>query len=413
MKKLFSFIFLALISWSLAQPQITFSPQAIVVNPVPSFGVEVFVNKDPSGNSIPSYAIGEDISIGVRVTESAYIYLFNVRSNGAIDQILPNRVDTSGSNNFVQAGETKFFPPPGARYTFSVDGPQGTDKVIALASKEPLDTRQLADFTASGNFATSNIGEQSFAQTLSIIVRPKPQNSWVTDTVLFNVGNPPTAPRYGTLSISSSPSGAEAYVDGQYVGATPVRFGTTSGAHSVEVRAPGYQTFSTSVNLPGGQITAVNATLNPIISTGTVNFVSQPQGAQVYVDGQYLGVTPTGAVTLNAGTHQVRFVLSGYSENAYSFTVNAGSNQTLSGELRAQSGSLTTRANIGGALIFINGRQVGTVTNGTGVNTFAGLPAGNHELVVIAPDFSTHLSKFTIRGGETVEVVIIQTSLAR
>ncbi|MCA9836405.1 MAG: PEGA domain-containing protein [Trueperaceae bacterium] len=413
MKKLFSLILFAFVSLSLAQPNIVFSPQTIVINPIPSFGVEVFVNKDPSGDSTPTYSIGEQITIGVRVTEASYVYLFDVRSNGTIDQIIPNRMDPAGENNYLQAGETKLFPPQGARYTFSVDGPQGTDKVIAVASKEPLDTRQLADFGNNGNFASSNIGQEGFAQTLSIIIRPKPQNSWVTDTALFNVGNPPAAPRYGTISITSSPNRAEAYVDGQYIGLTPVRYGTTSGSHTVEVRASGYQTYSSSVNVPGGQTTAINATLNPVVSTGTVNFVSQPQGAQVYVDGQYIGVTPTGAVSFNAGSHQVRFVLNGYSENSYSFNVNAGSSQTISGELRALSGSLTTRSNIGGALIFIDGQQAGSVTNGTGVNSFSGLAAGNHELVVIAPGFSTHVSTVTIRGGETVEVQVTQTSLSR
>jgi hypothetical protein len=37
-----------------AQPRITVSPQSIVVNPVPTFSVEVFLDKDPSGNGTPS-----------------------------------------------------------------------------------------------------------------------------------------------------------------------------------------------------------------------------------------------------------------------------------------------------------------------------------------------------------------------
>lgn len=237
MKKLFSLILFAFVSASLAQ-SVVFSPQTIVVNPIPSFGVEVFVDKDPSGDLVPTYQVGSNISIGVRVTESAFVYLFNVKATGEITQIIPNRIDEAGQSNFVNAGETKFFPPRNARYTFSVDGPTGTDKVIALASKESLDVSQLANFQSDPSIASSNIGEQGFAQTLSIIIRPKPQNSWVTDTVLFNVGSVTTS-RYGTLSITSSPSGAEAFVDGQLVGYTPVRFGTNTGVRTVEIRANG------------------------------------------------------------------------------------------------------------------------------------------------------------------------------
>jgi Domain of unknown function (DUF4384) len=177
-----------------AQPRITVSPQTIVVNPVPTYGVEVFVDKDSSGSGSPSYQIGEAISIGVRVTEAAYVYVFNVRSTGEVIQILPNRYDQDGQNNYLQAGETKYFPPRGARYAFNVDGPNGLDKVIAVASRSQLDTHQLADFTGTGNFATSNIGQDGFAQTFSIVVTPIPQEDWVTDTAAFYVGSQATVP---------------------------------------------------------------------------------------------------------------------------------------------------------------------------------------------------------------------------
>ncbi|MGL4608361.1 MAG: DUF4384 domain-containing protein [Trueperaceae bacterium] len=186
--KLSSMFLLALFATAFAQPQITVSPQTIVVNPVPTFSVETFVDKDSSGGSSPSYQVGEAISIGVRVSEAAYVYVFNVRSTGEIVQILPNRYDADGQNNYLQAGETKYFPPRGARYAFNVDGPNGLDKVIAVASRSQLDTRQLADFTGTGNFATSNIGQDGFAQTFSIVVTPIAQGDWVTDTALFNVG---------------------------------------------------------------------------------------------------------------------------------------------------------------------------------------------------------------------------------
>jgi len=411
MKKLFSLILFAFVSASLAQT-VVFSPQTIVVNPIPSFGVEVFVDKDPSGDLVPTYQVGSNISIGVRVTESSYVYLFNVKATGEITQIIPNRIDAAGQSNFVNAGETKFFPPRNARYTFSVDGPTGTDKVIALASKDSLDVSQLANFQSDPSIATSNLGEQGFAQTLSIIIRPKPQNSWVTDTAIFNVGTT-TASRYGTLSITSSPSGAEAFVDGQLIGYTPVRFGTNAGAHTVEVRANGYQPFSTSVNVPGGQTTPVNATLAQVVTTGVANFISQPAGAQVFVDGNLVGVTPTGPITLNAGSRSVRYVLGGYADANFSINVGAGTNQTFTDTMRGLTGSLTVRANLGGARIFINGEEVDRVTTGTGVNSFSGLPAGNHELTVVYPGFRTHLSTFTIRSGETVEVQVNQVPLVR
>ena len=50
------------------QDNVVISPQSIVVNPSPSFDVEVFVDKDTSGEATPSYNIGESIRVGVSVS---------------------------------------------------------------------------------------------------------------------------------------------------------------------------------------------------------------------------------------------------------------------------------------------------------------------------------------------------------
>lgn len=257
MKK--SFIALAglIIALSFAQESVVIGPQSIVVNPKPSFTVEVWVDKDPSGNATPNYRIGENIKIGVRVSKSAYIYLFSIHSNGVIDQILPNNYDTAGKSNYLKSNHVKYFPHDDAPYTFSVDGPKGLDKVFVVASKKQLNTSQLANFESDPNFASSNIGQQGFAETLSIIVKPKEQSSWVTDTAQFNVGNAVVSV-YGTIKIDSSPSGVAAYVDGQFVGYTPVRYGTTIGGHTVTVKFSS-RSFISTVDVSADEVERVNA----------------------------------------------------------------------------------------------------------------------------------------------------------
>ena len=340
MKKVLVFI-LFTVGAALAQSGIVLSPQSIVINPEPGFGVDVWVNKDPSGDSAPSYQIGENISISVRVDRASYIYLFNVRSNGVVDQILPNRFDGSGQNNYLSAGETKTFPPRGANYSFQVDGPSGLDKVIAVASTTQLNTRQLADFRNDPNFATSNIGEQGFAETLGIIITPNPQDSWVTDTALFYVGSRPQVERFGTLQISSSPSGAEAYVDGQFVGYTPVRYGTRSGSHTVELRQNGYLTYTTTVHLDGGQTLRLNPQLT-LNNQGAVYFETNPRGAEIYVNGQFYGTTPSGAVNLKEGSYEVQFRSSGYPDAYLNFSVTRGESETVSAVLSNLNTTQTT-----------------------------------------------------------------------
>lgn len=168
-----------------AAPKI--SPQSIIVNPVPQpgVGVSVWTDRDPSGNGIPNYRVGEHIRIYTSVTQDAYVYLFNVNPDGSIDQILPNRL---GGDNFVKAGATKVFPAPGDNFTFDISGPAGINKVLALASTAPLNLNQISSFTAGQPFAKVNVqGQQNLAQALSIVVNPVPQDSWITDTAQYNV----------------------------------------------------------------------------------------------------------------------------------------------------------------------------------------------------------------------------------
>ncbi len=162
------------------------TPQSIVVNPKASFEVEVWIDKDPSGNAMPQYNLGEPIHIYVRVSEASYVYLFSIHSDNAVDQILPNRL--GGANNYLQAGETRKFPPQGATYSFTVSEPEGIDKVIAVASKEPLDVSTLAQFDSAAAFASAQHSNESFAQSLSIVVSPVEEQSWVTDTIHFAIG---------------------------------------------------------------------------------------------------------------------------------------------------------------------------------------------------------------------------------
>lgn len=383
------------------------SPQAIVVNPAPSFGVDVWLDRDTSGDGSPEYQVGERVDISVRVDEASFVYLFDVRPNGEITQIFPNRYD---SDNYLRAGEVRTFPPSGARYVFNIAPPRGLSKVIAVASKTELNTSQLARFQRESDvFPQSNIGESGFIESFAIIVRPIPQQSWVTDTALYYVGSRPAEAAFGTLRFSSNPSGATVYLDGEFVGYTPMSFGARPGSHNVRIEADGYQAFSTRVNVRPGGTENVNANLNAVARAGTIAFSSSPSGADVYVDGRFVGTTPTGAIRFDAGRYQARFEAPGYDASTVTFDVRAGENRTVSTQLTAQRATVVVQGNVGGALVFLDGRQVGSLPSGSGRLTLNDVSSGSHELVVIAPGFTTYVTTFTANSGRTTEVNVRQT----
>ncbi len=254
---------LLLVSLAIAQ-RIVVEPQAIVVNPVPAFDVEVWVDRDPSGREEPAYAVGEPIEITVRTSEDAYVYLYSIGAAGEVVQILPNRYDDGGRDPFVRAGVTRTFPPHGSRYAFVVEPPSGLAKVIAVASRERLDTDTLASFTSEAAFtATSRLGEEGFARALAIIVEPLPQESWVTDTALYHVGRRPAQGAFGTIAVTSRPANAEVFVDGAFAGFTPLRYGVRPGSYEVDVRAAAHSSARETVVVQPDRVSDVDVALRP------------------------------------------------------------------------------------------------------------------------------------------------------
>jgi hypothetical protein len=57
----------------------------------------------------------------------------------------------------------------------------------------------------------------------------------------------------GTIQLTSSPSGAEVYLDGQFQGSTPSTIANVDqGNHTLEFRYPGYQSWSTNITVSPG-----------------------------------------------------------------------------------------------------------------------------------------------------------------
>lgn len=143
----------------------------------------------------------------------------------------------------------------------------------------------------------------------------------------------------------------------------------------------------------------------PAPTTGSIAFgPNLPQGAQVYVNGD-LVTRGANSVALQPGTHEVRVVAPGYRDFRVTVTVRVGQTLQVAPRLVAipREGTLTVRANIPNALVFVNGSQVGR-TNQSGTLTVGKLPVGQHEVVVVAPNYRTFVAEFSISAGVTTTV---------
>ena len=338
MKRNFSLLALGLLGLSglaAAAPQL--SPQSIIVNPVPTdLQVRTWVDKDPGKTGNPVYQIGERIRVSVQVNQDAYVYLFSVRSTGDIAPILPNAFER---DNFLRAGQTRTFPPQGANYEFKIDAPEGQDRVLAVASRQPLNVDNIIDV---GNSASKVQGADNLARSLSIVVTPIPQQDWVSNVAFFVVGRlqaPPPAPTTGFVSVNSFPQGAQVLLNGRSVGTAPINLTLNPGSYSLELRLGGYDPFRTAVQVRAGETVNINANLNRTITTGRLEVFTNVE-SRIFVNGTEVGSTNGNFFRLenvNAGRVQVVALAQGYRVALADVTVNPGqTNQVRLNLSRAQ-----------------------------------------------------------------------------
>ncbi|AWR85947.1 PEGA domain-containing protein [Meiothermus taiwanensis] len=385
---------------ALAAPEL--SPQGIIVNPVPTdLQVRVWVNKDPSKTGNPVYQIGERIQVSVQVNQDAHVYIFSVKSTGEIGLILPNAFD---QNNFLRAGETRTFPPAtGARYALEVAGPEGQDRVLAVASRQPLSLAQIADIqTGRVNLQ----GADNLARALSIVVTPLPQQDWVSNVAFFIVGRAavtpvqPVQPATGTLSVNSSPAGAQVLVEGRVVGSTPLNLVLRPGRVDIELRLGGYQNFRTTAQIRPGETTAVNANLVPVVQNGLLQINSNPPGAQVLLNGRVVGNTPLN-LTVPPGRYDLELRLGGYQSFRASLSVGSGQTVPVNATLQALRGALEVYTNVE-ARIFLDGREVGQTRGG--FLRLDELEGGSVQVVALAPGYRAALRDVRVEAGRTQQV---------
>ena len=79
-----------------------------------------------------------------------------------------------------------------------------------------------------------------------------------------------------TLQFSTSPEGAQIYLDNQYHGTTPSTLSDVStGVHSLEFRYPGYQSWKANITVTAASST-YSAALAPLVSQTTAQSTQEP-----------------------------------------------------------------------------------------------------------------------------------------
>jgi hypothetical protein len=204
----------------------------------------------------------------------------------------------------------------------------------------------------------------------------------------------------GTIYAQSSPAGAAIYMNGNYYGYSPLTIPNLApGAYTMKASLNGYTPNTQTVTVYAGQTTSYYPSLQQSPpaprSTGTVSVTSNPDNAQVYVDGNYQGKAPL-TVTLYPGTHAFRLSLSGYTDYSANVYVNANTNQKLNAVMTPAVYGTAAVTSLQGASVFVDSNPQGKIP-ASGTLTIYNVANGNRLFKVTATGYNDWLNSVYIQ----------------
>ena len=127
---------------------------------------------------------------------------------------------------------------------------------------------------------------------------------------------------FATVTFDAG-TGCDIYINDDRKGTSPWTGNLATGTYIIEARKEGHRSTTISQNItatPSKQKYTLNA---PMPIFGTINIVSTPALAKVYVDGQFVGETPLLHDVL-VGNHEIEVKAKGYHSNKQSVTIAEG-----------------------------------------------------------------------------------------
>lgn len=267
-------------------------------------------------------------------------------------------------------------------------------------------------YTTATPYKAARVEKSGYTSYTSPITMPA---SGETSTIYATL-NPvvtPTPETYGSISVSSQPSGAYIYFNGNYQGVAPLLISDVwPGTYTIRAEKSGYASYTTSVQVSSGARTSAYCPLSALDTSGALYVISTPSGSNVYLDAAYKGSTPINLGNLASGTHIVELDHSGYYDWKSTVEVPVGGTKTIDATLNPMSASTTgwlyISSSPGGADVSLDGNPMGQ-TPSSGSLKLNNIATGTHTVVLTRPGYQQYSTSITISSNTVTEVSAILT----
>lgn len=273
-----------------------------------------------------------------------------------------------------------------------------TSSVVSRSTEQSKAVR-LNDFNLMDSFIQKRGGGYSawvlYRYSMAAIAVERKRLAATTDnsTIDFTeVGNASLSK--GQLEIVSDPVGASIFVDGEKVlGKTPLRLSGQLDfrSHIVQLEHPEYVTVEREVIISPNKKTIVTETLVP--ATGHLTIQTEPEGASVLVDGQFVGASPVSEIKVSAGKPvKIDFIHIDTEKSSEEIRVAKNESKVVTKQLPLKPAMLQVVTNPTGADVLIDGKAAPT-----GWTT---IDPGRHIIAASKGGYESGATAVDLRGGE-------------
>ena len=258
-------------------------------------------------------------------------------------------------------------------------------------------TVDKAGYTSfSGPLTMPAVGEtRTFYSTLNPIATPTPV--------------PPS--NVGSIYVSSTPTGAQIYFNGNYRGTAPLTiYSVYPGTYTLTADLSGYRTFTTTTTVYSGSQATVFCQMSALQTSGSLYIISNPTGSNIYLDSVYKGTTPITLNNIASGTHTVQLDHTGYYDWKSTVTVPSGGTNTVSGTLNpvpaSSTGWVYVTSSPGGASVSIDGAAMGQ-TPASGALQLANVAVGSHVVTLSLAGYQQYSTTTDVVSSTVSQVSVI------
>ncbi len=219
-----------------------------------------------------------------------------------------------------------------------------------------------------------------------------------------------------TLTVDSTPPGATVTLNGIAKGHTPCALErVAAGQSKLQVSLEGYRTFERTIRLAVGQGENVTAVLEAL--PATLNVVSIPTGARIYVNDEFRGEAPLTLAKLEPGLYRLRAEKKGYDILSRSASLARAQSRTEELRLVSNAGAIEVITHPAGVRVLVDGKDRGVTLAMQDASSLISAPlrielvdAGEHRIQLVREGYFEKTVSVTVNRQETTP---IQESLKR